>query len=295
MYFHYLYFNAVKWSYLQGMVIVPYLALAPTIVTGAITLGFVQQITRAFGRVEGSLQYLVKSWSTIVELISVWKRLREFENRLEKNTSLEEIKHGNAQIIIGTHALLNKSVKYNDLGLLIIDEEHKFGVKHKEIIKGIKEDIDVLSLTATPIPRTLNSALSEIKDMSIINTPPVGRKNIVTNIIEKSDTLIGQYIDREINRGGQVLFVHNNIDTMDEEINFIKKINNKYKIEKVHGRLTNKEIEMIMSNFINEKIDILICTSIVESGLDMANVNTCLLYTSPSPRDLSTSRMPSSA
>ena len=195
----------------------------------------------------------------------------------EKNTSLEEIKHGNAQIIIGTHALLNKSVKYNDLGLLIIDEEHKFGVKHKEIIKGIKEDIDVLSLTATPIPRTLNSALSEIKDMSIINTPPVGRKNIVTNIIERSDTLIGQYIDREINRGGQVLFVHNNIDTMDEEINFIKKINNKYKIEKVHGRLTNKEIEMIMSNFINEKIDILICTSIIESGLDMANVNTIII------------------
>ena len=163
------------------------------------------------------------------------------------------------------------------MGLLIIDEEHKFGVKHKEIIKGIKEDIDVLSLTATPIPRTLNSALSEIKDMSIINTPPIGRKNIVTNIIERSDTLIGQYIDREINRGGQVLFVHNNIDTMDDEIDFIKKINDKYKIEKVHGRLTNKEIEIIMSDFINEKIDILICTSIVESGLDMANVNTIII------------------
>ena len=195
----------------------------------------------------------------------------------EKNKSLDEIKNGNTQIIIGTHALLNKSIKYWNLGLLIIDEEHKFGVKHKELIKGIKEDIDVLSLTATPIPRTLNSALSEIKDMSIINTPPLGRKNIVTNIIEKSDELVGQYIDREINRGGQVLFIHNNIDTMDQEINFIKEINDNYKIEKVHGRLTNKEIEIIMSDFINEKIDILVCTSIVESGLDMANVNTILI------------------
>ncbi|MDC0985329.1 transcription-repair coupling factor [Gammaproteobacteria bacterium] len=195
----------------------------------------------------------------------------------EKNSSLENIKNGNAHIIIGTHALLNKSIKYNNLGLLIIDEEHKFGVKHKELIKGIKEDIDVLSLTATPIPRTLNSALSEIKDMSIINTPPVGRRDIETKIIEKSEELISQYIDREINRGGQVLFIHNNIDTMDEEINFIKKINDSYKIEKVHGRLKNKEIEMIMSNFINEKIDILVCTSIVESGLDMANVNTIII------------------
>ena len=195
----------------------------------------------------------------------------------EKNSSLEDIKNGSAQIIIGTHALLNKSIKYNNLGLLIIDEEHKFGVKHKELIKGIKEDIDVLSLTATPIPRTLNSALSEIKDMSIINTPPVGRKDIETKVIEKSEELISQYIDREVNRGGQVLFIHNNIDTMDEEINFIKKINDSYKIEKVHGRLKNKEIEMIMSSFINEKIDILVCTSIVESGLDMANVNTIII------------------
>ena len=173
--------------------------------------------------------------------------------------------------------MLNSSIKYNNLGLLIIDEEHKFGVKHKELIKGIKEDIDVLSLTATPIPRTLNSALSEIKDMSIINTPPVGRRDIETKIIEKSEEFISQYIDREINRGGQVLFIHNNIDTMDAEINFIKKINDSYKIEKVHGRLKNKEIETIMSNFINEKIDILVCTSIVESGLDMANVNTIII------------------
>jgi len=195
----------------------------------------------------------------------------------EKNVSLEEIENGAAQIIIGTHALLNKSIKYNNLGLLIIDEEHKFGVKHKELIKGIKEDIDVLSLTATPIPRTLNSALSEIKDMSIINTPPIGRMDIETNIIERSEEIIGQYIDREINRGGQVLFIHNNIDTMNDEINYIKKINNNYKVEKVHGRLSNKEIEVIMSNFINEKIDILVCTSIVESGLDMANVNTIII------------------
>ncbi len=220
-------------------------------------------------------------YHTFKDRFSIYKYKIDLMTRVlssfEKSTSFEDIKNGNTQIVIGTHALLNRNIKYKNLGLLIIDEEHKFGVKHKELIKGIKEDIDVLSLTATPIPRTLNSALSEIKDMSIINTPPIGRKNIKTNIIEKSEDLIGQYIDREINRGGQVLFIHNNIDTMDQEIRFIKTINDNYKIKKVHGKLSNKEIEIIMSDFINEKIDILVCTSIVESGLDMANVNTIII------------------
>ena len=198
-------------------------------------------------------------------------------NIKDKNKTLEDIKNGKSHIIIGTHALLNKNIKYYDLGLLVIDEEHKFGVKHKEIIKSLKENIDVLSLTATPIPRTLNSALSEIKDMSIINTPPVGRKNIDTNIINKSSEELEIYINREMNRGGQILFVHNNIETMQQEVDFLKSISNEYRIHKIHGQLHNKEITKLMNAFINEEIDILVCTSIIESGLDMANVNTIII------------------
>ena len=195
----------------------------------------------------------------------------------EKTKILQEINSGTTDIIIGTHALLSKDYKYKDLGLLIIDEEHKFGVKHKESIKQIRQDIDVLTLTATPIPRTLNSTLSEIKDMSVINTPPVGRKNIETSIIEKSIEIISMFVNREISRGGQLLYIHNNIDTMDEEINFLNSLNQDIIIEKVHGRLSNKEIERIMSDFIDEKINVLVCTSIIESGLDMTNVNTIII------------------
>ena len=195
----------------------------------------------------------------------------------DKKDTLENINNGKINILIGTHALLNKNITYHNLGLLIIDEEHKFGVKHKEVIKTIKEEIDVLSLTATPIPRTLNAALSEIKDMSIINTAPIGRKNIETNIINKSKNDLYKYINREINRGGQILFIHNNIESMDEEINLLKEIDSNYRVEKVHGRLKNNDIENIMNRFMNEEIDILVCTSIVESGLDMTNVNTIII------------------
>ena len=196
---------------------------------------------------------------------------------VDKKDVLEDIDNGNTHIVIGTHALLNKNITYHNLGLLIIDEEHKFGVKHKEIIKTIKEEIDVLSLTATPIPRTLNAALSEIKDMSIINTAPVGRKNIETNIITKTKDDLHKYITREINRGGQILYIHNNIESMSDEINILKEIDCNYRVEKVHGRLKNSDIENIMNRFINEEIDILVCTSIVESGLDMTNVNSIII------------------
>ena len=195
----------------------------------------------------------------------------------ERTKILQEITSGKIDIIIGTHALLSKDYKYVNLGLLIIDEEHKFGVKHKESIKQIKENIDVLTLTATPIPRTLNSTLSEIKDMSVINTPPIGRKNIETSIIDKSIETISMFVNREISRGGQMLYIHNNIDTMDSEIKFLNSLNQNVIIEKVHGRLPNQEIENVMNSFIDEKINILVCTSIIESGLDMTNVNTIII------------------
>ena len=190
---------------------------------------------------------------------------------------IKKVNNNETHILIGTHALLSRDFKYAKLGLLIIDEEHKFGVKHKESVKNIKENVDVLTLTATPIPRTLNSALSEIKDMSVINTPPIGRKNIETCIIKKTNINIRDFIEREVSRGGQLLYIHNNIDTMDQEIAFLKAINKNYKIDKIHGRLSNKDIEIIMKDFINEKISILVCTSIIESGLDMTNVNSIII------------------
>ena len=199
---------------------------------------------------------------------------------LSPNTKVKiinRIKDKKVHILIGTHALLNKDIKYNDLGLLIVDEEHKFGVKHKELLKTTKENVDVLTLTATPIPRTLNSALSEIRDMSIINTPPLGRKNIETSIIDKSTFNYKNFIDREISRGGQVLYIHNRIQSMDSEIEYLQNISSDYSVKKVHGRLPNQEVELIMNEFLNEKINILVCTSIIESGLDMTNVNTIII------------------
>ena len=149
--------------------------------------------------------------------------------------------------------------------------------KHKEIIKNRVQTIDVLSLSATPIPRTLNSTLSQIKDMSIISTPPNGRKNILTEVITFDERDIQKYLDREINRGGQILYVHNNIGTMDTQVGFIKNICHSYTVEKIHGKLKSKEIERIMNKFLNNEINILVCTSIIESGLDMSNVNTIII------------------
>lgn len=195
----------------------------------------------------------------------------------EKLNILDLIKSGEINIIIGTHTLLSSHIEYHDTGLFIIDEEHKFGVKHKEIIKNRVQTIDVLSLSATPIPRTLNSTLSQIKDMSIISTPPNGRKNILTEVITFDERDIQKYLDREINRGGQILYVHNNIGTMDTQVGFIKNICHSYTVEKIHGKLKSKEIERIMNKFLNNEINILVCTSIIESGLDMSNVNTIII------------------
>ena len=211
------------------------------------------------------------NYDTKIELMT--RAVSQKEKLDVKNNLL----NSKTNIVIGTHALLNKEIKYANLGLLIIDEEHKFGVKHKESIKNIKNNIDVLTLTATPIPRTLNTALSEIKDMSIINTPPIGRKNIQTNIINKSESEIREYIDREIARGGQVLYIHNRIETMNDEISYLRGINSNYKIDNVHGRMSTQQIQKVMNSFLSEKINILICTSIIESGLDMTNVNTIII------------------
>ena len=204
-------------------------------------------------------------------------KLSRLQTSSSKNNILEKLANKQIDIIIGTHSLLNKNIKFDNLGLLIIDEEHKFGVAAKEKIKNLKKSIDVIALSATPIPRTLNTALSQIKDLSIINSPPTGRKSIDTKILEWDEVIISDAIQREIQRGGQIYYVHNDIKSMQSEVDKIKNINKKIKIGIIHGQLKPNLIEKEMKNFLKQKYDVLVCTSIIESGLDIPNVNTIII------------------
>lgn len=224
--------------------------------------------------VEQHYQSFIKRFSNTAVNIGKLSRLQSSK---EKSQTKERLKKGDLDIIIGTHSLLSKNIEFKDLRLLVIDEEHKFGVVSKEKIKMIKNDIDVLTLTATPIPRTLNSALSQIKDLSVIETPPQNRKSIVTRIIEWDSEIISSAIAREIKRGGQIYYVHNEINTMLLEAKKIAKLFDNLKIGIIHGQLDSNNIEIEMKRFLNKEYDLIICTSIIESGLDIQNVNTIII------------------
>ena len=204
-------------------------------------------------------------------------RLSRLARSKEKNQSLIDIENGNIDIIIGTHAALSSGIIFDNLRLLVIDEEHRFGVRAKEKIKKIKSSIDVLSLTATPIPRTLNAALSSFRDLSLIETPPENRKSIITKITEWDDNIIRDSIEREVDRGGQIYFVHNDIKTMNSIKLRLSMISPKLNIGIIHAQLDNREIENQMNKFINKEYDLVICSSIIESGLDITNVNTIII------------------
>lgn len=204
-------------------------------------------------------------------------RLSRLARSKEKNQSLIDIENGNIDIIIGTHAALSSGIIFNNLRLLVVDEEHRFGVRAKEKIKKIKSSIDVLSLTATPIPRTLNAALSSFRDLSLIETPPENRKSIITKITEWDDNIIRDSIEREVDRGGQIYFVHNDIKTMNSIKLRLSMISPKLNIGIIHAQLDNREIENQMNKFINKEYNLVICSSIIESGLDITNVNTIII------------------
>ena len=207
-------------------------------------------------------------------------RLSRLQSTKDKKETLMKLKNGEIDIIIGTHAVLSKNIEFHNLKLLVIDEEHKFGVTAKEQIKKLKYNIDIITLTATPIPRTLNAALSQIKDLSVMETPPQNRKSIVTRIVKWDKDILGEAIDREIQRGGQIYYVHNEISSMDDEIAKILSLNEKIKIGRIHGQLDPKDIEIEMQRFLDREYDLLICTSIIESGLDIQNVNTIIVNNS---------------
>jgi len=206
-----------------------------------------------------------------VEMIS------RFKTPKEQRVILEKLKKGKVDIIIGTHRLLSKDIKFNDLGLLVVDEEQRFGVSHKEKIKDMKRSVDVLTLTATPIPRTLHMALAGVRDMTVIETPPENRYPIRTYIREFDEQLIIDAIRREMERDGQVYFVHNRVQDIEEKADLIRELMPEAKIAIAHGQMSENRLEKIMYNFYNQEFDVLVCTTIIENGLDIPNVNTIII------------------
>ncbi|WP_252228654.1 transcription-repair coupling factor [Caldicoprobacter algeriensis] len=204
--------------------------------------------------------------------------LSRFKTPAEQKAILKALKEGNIDVIIGTHRLLGKDVKFKDLGLLIIDEEQRFGVAHKEMIKDIKKNVDVLTLTATPIPRTLHMSLMGIRDISIIETPPEDRYPVQTYVVEYSEPLIRDAILRELQRGGQVYFVYNRVKSMDWMLQELRKLVPEAKIAMAHGQMSENLLEKVMMDFYENRFDVLLCSSIIENGLDIPNVNTIIVY-----------------
>src|SRR5688572_4667666 len=203
--------------------------------------------------------------------------INRFKSAKEKKETLKKLEEGKIEIIIGTHALLGKDVKYKDLGLLVIDEEQKFGVGHKEKIKTIKTTVDCLTLTATPIPRTLQFSLMGARDLSIINTPPPNRQPIQTEVHVYNEDLIRDAIYYETERGGQVFFIYNRVQSLPEMANIIQALCPDLSIGIAHGQMEGHELEKHILDFIDKKYDVLVCTNIVESGVDIPNVNTIIV------------------
>ena len=203
--------------------------------------------------------------------------LNRFVSAKETTKILEGLKEGKIDVVFGTHKLLNDQISYKDLGLLIIDEEQRFGVKHKERIKQIKSNIDVLTLSATPIPRTLQMSMSGIKNLSVIETPPVDRLPVQTYVLSENNQIIKDAIHKELARQGQVFILYNKINNMDEKIHEIQKLVPEARITSAHGQMDKTDLENIMMAFINKESDVLICTTIIETGIDIPNVNTLIV------------------
>ena len=200
--------------------------------------------------------------------------LNRFRKVSEQKHIVEELKTGAVDIIIGTHRLLQKDVSFKDLGLIVLDEEQRFGVAHKERLKQFKHNVDVLTLTATPIPRTLHMSMMGVRDISIISTPPEQRQPIVTHVCEFDDTLVADAIRKELQRKGQIYFVHNNIATIWSMADHLKQLAPEVRLDVAHGRMNKNELETVMLRFTRNELDMLVCTTIIESGLDIPSANT---------------------
>ncbi len=203
--------------------------------------------------------------------------LSRFRTKKEQDEIVKKLKLGGVDIVIGTHRLLSKDVSFKDLGLLIIDEEHRFGVKDKEKIKEMKTNVDVLTMTATPIPRTLHLSIVGVRDMSVIYEPPQDRKPVRTYVLEYDEEVIKEAITRELERKGQVFYLFNKVDGIEKKADEISKLVPEARVAYAHGKMSGQEIENIMMDFISKKIDVIVCTTILESGIDIPNANTIII------------------
>ena len=204
--------------------------------------------------------------------------LSRFKTAKEQKEIIKKLILGEVDVVIGTHRLLQNDVQFKDLGLLVIDEEHKFGVKDKEKLKKLKKNIDILTMSATPIPRTLYMSLSGIKDMSIINTPPTNRLPVKTFVTEYKENIIKNAINYEIEREGQIFYLYNRVESIYEYADSLKQIVPNIRLAVAHGQMDKNELENIMTNFLNHEYDVLLCTTIIESGLDIPNANTIIIH-----------------
>lgn len=214
----------------------------------------------------------MKDFPVRVELLS------RFRTPAQQKAALEGLRKGLVDIVIGTHRVLSKDVEFKNLGLLIIDEEQRFGVTHKEKIKKLKENVDVLTLTATPIPRTLHMSLVGIRDMSVLEEPPVDRLPIQTYVMEYNEEMVREAIQRELSRNGQVYYVYNRVNDIDELAARIQKLVPEAVVTFAHGQMSERQLERIMSDFVNGEIDVLVSTTIIETGLDIPNANTMIIH-----------------
>ena len=203
--------------------------------------------------------------------------LSRFRSQKELKASAAAISEGTVDIAIGTHRILQKDVKFRNLGLLVVDEEQRFGVKHKERLKQIKSSVDCLTMTATPIPRTLNMSLMKVRDMSILNTAPQNRLPIETYVMEFSEDLVARAIRQEIERGGQVYYLHNRVETIKEIHLFLQGLVPEVSIAVAHGQMEDDELEEVMRSFVHGERQMLLSTTIIENGLDIPNVNTIVI------------------
>lgn len=203
--------------------------------------------------------------------------LSRFRSKKEQTATLEKLKNGQVDILIGTHRVLSKDVVFADLGLMIIDEEQRFGVKHKETLKELKKQVDVLTLTATPIPRTLHMSMLGIRDLSVIETPPTNRYPVQTYVLEKNDSVIHDAVLREMERGGQVYYLYNKVDTIVQKVSELQELIPEASIGYVHGRMSEVQLENTLLDFIEGQYDILVTTTIIETGVDIPNANTLFI------------------
>ena len=247
----------------------------------------------AFKEVQESRQvvYLVPTTILAQQIYNTFvQRMKEFPVRVDllcrfrtpaqQKKTIEDLKKGQVDVVIGTHRVLSKDVEYKNLGLLIIDEEQRFGVAHKEKIKQLKKNVDVLTLTATPIPRTLHMSLIGIRDMSVLEEPPMDRVPIQTYVMEYDEETVREAVSRELRRGGQVYYVYNRVNDIAEVALRLAKLLPEARVDFAHGQMSERELESVMYSFINGDIDVLVSTTIIETGLDISNVNTMIIHDS---------------